>query len=593
MNIKQLICIAACGMICSNASAKHNITSFREILITKGDSVVLGNTVYTEPDIYYQPTSDNGMEAIRVSVAPAEKSAAITQPYLNINTPNSININWKTRCKPSNAIIRYGKSPSKLHATSNATVSTILIPDSYCWNSVTLSDLRPDTEYYYQLINDDYNSKIYRFRTAPAPKAKQPVRILLIGDHQRNDRSDYEWLLNAAQQTVAKKYGKKQLNDGIHMLMNVGDQVDRGYIPLYETVHLYKSRSVSPTLPIMTVVGNHECKQDPELNIYNAHYSNYGNIEYHGIKSGTANYYAYQLGCVLFIAINSDQPTDEQKTWIRRIIDAASTDNSVDFIVSAQHRPLYAEQWTNDVSAWMLNEIMPILSSTPKHVLNYSGHHHLYARGQMTDQPVYHIISGGGVGTSAKGYEQLWGKTPDNLDLKEVQKTLDHWTYQIIEFDPKKKLMTAECYSIGNSRLALDNELVDSFTRSLNSKSHIPLPGLSEYPIQSSDTLFTFTQKGSVSGLHSAQYQISAYPDFHDTIINELITAENYYGVDSDFRPLDLNKDIDLTSFTFNYSILPEGNYYIRVRNRNKNLDWSEFSTPVSFTVSHNTAPGN
>ena len=103
----------------------------------------------------------------------------------------------------------------------------------------------------------------------------------------------------------------------------------------------------------------------------------------------------------------------------------------------------------------MINEVMPILSASRKHILNCAGHHHLYARGQMTEWPVYHMITGGGVGTSAQDYEQLWGNTPDNCNRDEVQKTIDQWTYQLIEFDPVTETMTVETYSIGNSRLAL------------------------------------------------------------------------------------------------------------------------------------------
>ena len=79
---------------------------------------------------------------------------------------------------------------------------------------------------------------------------KRKIRVLFIGDHQRNEHSDYEWLINAARRTVAEKYGDGPFEDHINFLMNDGDQVDGGDLSLYEKVHLY-NRASSP-LPSQT-----------------------------------------------------------------------------------------------------------------------------------------------------------------------------------------------------------------------------------------------------------------------------------------------------------------------------------------------------
>ena len=47
--------------------------------------------------------------------------------------------------------------------------------------------------------------------------------------------------------------------------MNVGDQVDVGTLDHYEHIHLFKSELMSPYLPIMTTIGNHETYQDPDM----------------------------------------------------------------------------------------------------------------------------------------------------------------------------------------------------------------------------------------------------------------------------------------------------------------------------------------
>ena len=416
------------------------------------------------------------------------------------------------------------------------------------------------------------------------------MRILFIGDHQRNERSDYEWLLRMAERKARQKWGGAALEDNVRLLMNVGDQVDSGSVRQYEFTHLYKSREVMSRLPIMTAVGNHELFKDPELNLYKGHYASYGDMEYQGIKSGTALYYDYQAGSVLFVVMNTDGTSDEQKQWVKRVVEAADGDASVHFIVSVQHRPLFAEQWSGDTNVWMTNEVMPILSASRKHVLNCAGHHHLYARGQMTQWPVYHMISGGGVGTSAQDYEQLWGKTPDNRNRDEVQKTIDQWTYQLMEFDPVSDEMTVETYSLGNSRLALDNVLIDRFSRKLTAVDKPATPSLS----LTGGTInlpATVSQVAAVEGLHSSEYQIARDAQFSDIVYRRIQLFEDFYDVDASYLPKNVRDGQPVTSLSLSASDLPSGRYFIRCRNRSMNLDWSDYSEPQAVTVADAAMP--
>lgn len=585
--MNRTIILSACMLMFAShyAGAQRTVSGFSDVRITEGDSKLIDGQERTEPDIYYVDKGDGTYQAIRLTVAPAGRSA-MTVPYIYMNTSHSICVNWKSMTDGAGSVVRYGRDADNL--SSSVEAGSTRITARHFWNSAVIDHLEPDAVYYYRVESKAGNSDVYRFRTMPAPGSEKKIRVLLIGDHQRNERSDYEWMLKAAQRTVSEKYGDAPFEDNINFIMNVGDQVDGGWSELYETVHLFKSRSVSPSLSTMTAVGNHEYREDPELRLYKSHYR-YDALSYAGISSGTATYYAYQAGRTLFVVIDSDDPSAEQKMWVRKVIAAAADDENVDFIVSVQHRPLYAEQYSGDVSPWMLNEIMPILSSTPKHVLNYSGHHHLYARGQMRDTPVYHIISGGGVGTSAEGYEQLWGKTPDNYNHEEVQKTIDHWTYQIAEFDPQSLTMTVETYSVGNSRLALDNVLVDRFVRRLGDNTVPAVPAVT--PVGGEVTLpYVFTQTGKADGIAAVEYQIARDDAFKDIVLDRLTNCEDFYGVDDKYMPLDINAGKDITRLSLESGALTDGTYYIRVRNRNDNLLWSDYSAPEKFTVTGSTA---
>lgn len=584
----SLVVSVVCLFAFSSLYAQKQISSVQEYTITSGQTKAIGGVNYSEPDIYYTADGSGGYVANRLTVAPTYQTAAVTPPYLNVATPTSIQVNWKTSASGVGSTVNFGLSADNLTETRTCTSSTQL-SDTYYWNTVCLDQLQPNTVYYYQVISNGVTSEVNRFRTMPTSDDTSKFRILLIGDHQRNERSDYEWLLRMAKRKLDEKYGEAPIEDHVHFLLNVGDQVDEAKLSQYESAHLYKSREVMSHLPIMTAVGNHELKTawngsqdwDEGVRLYNGHYSSYGNIDYRGIQSGTANYYAYQAGRVLFVVLNSDETTADQKMWVRRVAAAAEIDPTVDFIVSLQHRPLYAEQYSDDTSPWTLNEIMPILSATGKHVINCAGHHHLYARGQLTDWPVYHMISGGGVGTSASGYEQLWGNTPNNVNRPEVQKTIDQWTYQIFEFDPIEKEMTVETYSIGNRRLGVDNECIDRFTVKLNDTNAPAKPTLNAV------NNLNLTQSGNTANLHSAQYQVARDADFNDIVVDRVLLTEDLFDVDANYKPK--NVGVDVSSLQLSDGDFTNGTYYARVRNRNDRLQWSEYSDVVTFDVTGNT----
>ena len=572
----------------STGVKQHTIKSFREVRIKSGALYTLGDLKLSEPDIYYTDNGDGTYNALRLTVQPIETPAEMTAPYLNQATDHSMQVCWKTKVQNQGSVVRYGTTSDQLDQQVTSTAQQVAT--NYYWHNAQIDNLQPNTIYYYQVTSGDQTSEVYHFRTMPEANSQKPFRILFIGDHQRNERSDYEWMIRMAKRTADQKWGEAPLEDHVRMLMNVGDQVDSGSVRQYEFTHLYKSREVMSLIPIMTCVGNHELFKDPDLKLYKGHYASYGDMTYQGIKSNSAFYYAYQAGPVLFIVLNTDGTSTTQKQWVEQVVTAADQDPQVKFIVSVQHRPLYAEQWAGDTNPWMTNEIMPILSSSKKHVLNCAGHHHLYARGQMSQWPVYHIISGGGVGTSAQDYEQLWGFTPDNRNRDEVQKTIDQWTYQLMEFDPVNEEMTVETYSIGNSRLALDNVLIDRFTRKLSQTDKPATPSLN---LSSTEVALpaVIQQQSTVEGLHSSEYQIARDANFNDIIYQRTLLFEDFYDVDASFMPKDVRNGLPVTTLELSKKDVPSGNFFIRCRNRSMNLDWSDYSEAKAITVSGSTAP--
>ena len=570
-------------------TVKLNIDFHRPISIIKdhkiapGESIELVGKDRTVADIYYEYGKDENQRdlitAHRLTVEPkAGEYVKITKPYLQTVTSNSVWISWKTDHEATSKVI-FGTDEESMDESTEGNYEKL--SDSYYWHSVQLKDLNPNTLYTYKVISGDSESEVYRFKTAPEIGGKTPLRILLMGDHQIKTRSGYEWLMQAAKRKIEEKYGN--IEENISMIMNIGDQVDVGTLDHYEHIHLLKSELFSPWLPLMTTVGNHETYNDPGMQNYAAHF-HYEELEYQGISSETENYYAYQIGRILFIVLSTEHTGTEQKSWVRQLIDAVKTDDNVDFVISTNHRPIQAEQYIGDISAWVRNEIVPILAETDKHVFNYGGHHHLYHRGQWPDAPFYHIINGGA------SWDQMWGMSSEK-DFNDVQKTIDYWAYQILEFDFDKKEMQVECYAIGNRELVVDNILIDKYHRTIG-KVAPDKPSIAN--LEDNQTIelpFTFdaTEYSSTSDekFNTSQFQIATSPDFSNMAVDIIRDVENLYGSSGAplHIPVDIHERMDITNLLIESKELKNGEHYIRVRYRDNNLEWSSWSDTRTFIV--------
>ena len=137
-----------------------------------------------------------------------------------------------------------------------------------------------------------------------------------------------------------------------------------------------------------------------------------------------------------------------------------------------------------------------------------TGHHHLYARGQLRDFPMYHMISGGG------SWDQYWGQSTEK-DFDDVQKTIDYWAYQIATFNAERKEMTVESYAIGSPKLGftLDNILIDSFTEKVGSCCHLTNHLYVTAPADTITLPYTFVSTaystGTGESYNSVQFQVS------------------------------------------------------------------------------------
>ncbi len=346
-----------------------------------------------------------------LSISQAFSSVEFREPYLEIPTSNSIWINWKTNFAGESKV-EYGTSETALNNSAVPVVnqwSDAGYDNNYFYHSVHLTGLSASTTYYYRVTTGDKTSPIYSFKTFPkqgeSGRESGVIRFAIVGDNQLKNEPRYDSIMTKLKQKIETKFGKP-FNQHLDAILMVGDQVDVGTLDHYEWVHFDKTKYVSPYVGTSTVLGNHETYGTLKTKAYTDHF-HYDGFEYQGIKSNTEEYYAYQIGNALIINLSTEGNSDYNKTqlaWLQSVVEAADNDPTVQHIFSLGHRPYQAEQYIGDISNWVRFTAFPVLKASPKMFMHIGAHHHLYARGQDKDAPVYNIISGGYCLGSILGY---------------------------------------------------------------------------------------------------------------------------------------------------------------------------------------------
>jgi hypothetical protein len=507
-------------------------------------------------------------------------------PYLQSPTESSIWVTWKTSTSSDTQVL-YGTDQNNLANVTTGTTNSL--SSTYHYHSAQLTNLQPNTLYYYRIQSAGQQSQVFRFKTQPTLNTKTGhYRFLVLGDHQLKGNTREEYLITKAKAKVEQIYGMP-IEQAVNLVINDGDQVDSGTLDQYENVHFLKNASISPYVPYMTIVGNHETYSDTNMTLYQAHFF-YDNLGYKGFTSpGGELYYSYQLANIVFLGLGSEYTGTTQQNWVQGIVNTAKTDPNVDWMFSIIHRPYQAEQYVGDISSWFRGTIMPVLAQTDKHVLNIGGHHHLYARGQTRDWPIYHIINGGA------SWDQYWGQSTEQ-DMDDVQKTVANWAYQIVDIDLDNREMTVDSYAVGHPLLGLvyDNKLIDHFHRKLGLAA--PATPAVTNTLTGSITLpytFTSTPYSTATGeaLNSVQYQFATTSSFATPTVDVIRDVEDLYGDTGapNYLPTDKNSGVDITRFTVAAGQLYNGANYVRLRHRDANTMWSAWSAPVSFTVTGST----
>lgn len=523
---------------------------------------------------------------ILILLSPVFLKSQTIFPYLQSSTPQSIYISWKTSSEMQ-SLVEFGTSANALTTSINGNTQVLTdngFPGNYFYHSVKLTQLSPNTLYYYKVKSGAFTSDIHSFKTPPLPgnaaTADGHIRFLVMGDNEIANEYRFDSLMVKAKRKCEQKY-PGPIQSTVSGILMLGDQVNAGTLDSYEKVHFAKSKYLSPSLPIQTAVGENEMSGTLKIAAYNNLFF-YDSLNYKGIYSNTENYYAYQVGTVLILNLSTEHASNAQFNWAQQVVTAANDDASVQWIISLGHRPYQAEQYVGDISPWIRNTVVPYLTTSSKYLMHIGGHHHLYARGQLKNNPVYNVISGG------SAWNQFWAMSQES-DMDDVQKTIPKWSFNIIDIDVANGKTDVETYSIGSAFGMKNPYLIDQFHRYKNKQAPVkPLVtnifGDSlQLPLTITGSAFS-SPEGEL--LNSTEFQIASEKTFTTLERSSYRDYENLFGyvVTADSSK-DVNSGINILNLDLKKWSLPNGKHYVRVRYRDRNMEWSPWSVTDSFKV--------
>lgn len=498
------------------------------------------------------------------------------QPYLQSPTVSFIYVSWYSLYNTGTSV-QYGTT----YLLGQQAIGTYQDIGVVRWHSVNVTGLTADTKYYYRCISGTDTSAMSSFCTPPLPTATgKHIRFLKFGDSQ-DDAIRSAMIADTAVWLMKQLYGNNWY-DSINLVMHSGDLTQDGATLATFMNEYFNTFSVlSSHIPFMVSIGNHEGES-----------SNYYNfMKYEGFTGFNERYYTYNLGNCQFLALNTSGLYNNilQTNWVQNQLNASASDPDIDFVFCHSHHPAHSEIWPDGNSSYVQDNLLPLFKTYPKMVMYTYGHSHNFERGVIRSTHAgnwdFRTVLSGGAG----GPLDRWGMYTNQQDYPENQKSIDNYNFLLVDVNMDQQTVKTYTYSLGNTDRPRNVELIDKWHRYLNQPA--PVKPLALAP-SSSASLTPTLISGPFNGqdtLMSSEFQLVATTgSFSSPLIDVSRDSEDFYGDSGSplFNPMNLNTGINLKRYTVLAGLLTSGQTYMwRVRFRDKNVRWSDWSDPLTFTA--------
>ncbi len=499
-------------------------------------------------------------------------------PYLQAQGTNTMTVCWHD-ISTSGTKVQYGLD-STLGLVMTGTNE--VISDPYRWHTVKLNGLQPNTRYFYKVQSGGAESAIYAFKTLPDPAYTGKLRFVLLSDTHATDTTMAGKVLRAAKDKITELYGPA-IENHVNGIFHSGDVVVSGDIPGQYTKQYFKPLSaLSPYIPTMVVAGNHEGESP--------YFYQYLKLDdqsaFPQLTSLKEKVWFLKTGNSLFIGMNTniiDPYGAAQANWLNAKLNEAENDSTIDFVFIFFHHPPFSELWVVGGTDYVVNVLFPIIKKYTKVQQMHYGHTHGFERGTITSEQTgagFRIICGGGGG----GPNDPW-REGENRDFNDIHKTLNHYFFQILEIDIQNHTFRNSMYSLGNNNDPRISELMDTWYKSKN-QAGPETPELENFEIAENHIQFNTSEFSGSDSLMSVHFQVIDSLQSSNIVLDSITHWTNIYNIDQYYKPVDVNKGINLLQSKISLSQLSAGKeYYFRVRYRDHNLKWSEWSALTSFST--------
>jgi hypothetical protein len=310
-----------------------------------------------------------------LAMAAAPEPAVMRGPYLQMGTPTSAVVRWRTTAAVSSEV-RFGTEPGALTRTvQSATTVTE--------HEVTLTGLTPRTRYFYNVGTAGAilsgGEPTHHFLTLPPPGPPVPTRIWALGDSGTADHN-----AAAVRDAYTKLAADGRRTDVWLMLgdnaypVGTDAEYQRAVFDMYPD--FLRSTFLWPT------IGNHDTafSADPPANLpYFQIFTLPTRGEAGGLASGTERYYAFDYANIHFICLDSMSssraPGSPMLTWL----EADLAQNTRDWVIAFWHHPPYSKgSHDSDLEhelVQMREHVLPILERGGVDLV-LTGHSHSYER---------------------------------------------------------------------------------------------------------------------------------------------------------------------------------------------------------------------
>jgi Icc-related predicted phosphoesterase len=277
-------------------------------------------------------------------------------PYLQNATQKSITICWVSS-EEDIGCVKYGKD-KKLK-------SKVKEKNKTRFHQIVLDKLTPETEYFYKISGDGYESEIYKFKTAP--KENTPFKFVVFGDTR-------------TRHNVHKTIVEKIISINPDFVINTGDLVANGENLSDWDMFFEINKELMKTIPYYPVLGNHE--RDSK---------NY--FDFFALPE-EERYYSFSWGNSHFIVLDSNGTylkSKKQKDFLKNELEK-NKDKKFIFVIF--HHPPYSASEGRKMERENIRYHFCQILEQYKPDIVFNGHDHNYQHYFV--KGTHYIVAGGG-----------------------------------------------------------------------------------------------------------------------------------------------------------------------------------------------------